>query len=65
VDDLEAAMSKVYRECMDVEDLPPQVPRQHSFRKRIDYIVDRSLSQVGIDENAFSENLFEYIEWCR
>jgi len=63
--DLEAAMRKVYSECLDVEVLPPHVPRVHTPRKRTEYLVDRSLENLGIDSEGLSEELADYIEWCR
>jgi hypothetical protein len=65
VRDLEGAMRKVYRECLDSEALPPHVPRQHPARKRSQYRVDRSLSQVGVSEAELDARLAPYIAWCR
>ncbi len=65
VRDLEGAMLEVYRECMDTEELPPHVPRQHPPRRRTQYLLDRSLAQVGVNEAALEARLAEYIAWCR
>jgi hypothetical protein len=58
-------MHKVYRECLDTEELPPHVPRQHPPRKRTQYLLDRSLAQVGVNEAALDARLAPYIAWCR
>jgi hypothetical protein len=64
VRDLEGTMLKVYRECLDEDELPPHVPREHTPRVRHDYMIDRSLAQMGIDEAALREYLADYIAWC-
>jgi len=65
VRDLEAAMSKVYRECLDSSRLPPHVPRSHPPRERTNYLLNRSLEQVGVDEAVLNARLSSYIAWCR
>lgn len=65
VQDLEGTLSKVYRECLDLETLPPHLPRVHAQRKRSHYSVDRSLEQLGIDVQALNARLAFYIRWCR
>ena len=63
--DLEGTMAKVYRECLDTPTLPPHVPREHAPRKRTDYLIDRSLEDLRIDEEALNARLAGYIAWCR
>jgi hypothetical protein len=65
VRDLEGTMGKVYRECLDTEELPSHVPRQHPPRKRTQYLLDRSLAQVGVNQAELDARLAPYIEWCR
>lgn len=65
VRDLEGTMRKVYRECLDTEELPAHVPRQHPPRKRTQYLLDRSLAQVGVNQAQLEARLAAYIEWCR
>lgn len=65
VKDLEGTMKKVYRECLDVEVLPPHVPTIHAERSRTNYLIDRSLEQLGIDIKAINQRLAPYIRWCR
>lgn len=65
VRDLEGAMLEVYRECLDTEELPAHVPRQHPPRKRTEYLLDRSLAQVGVNEAELDARLAPYIAWCR
>lgn len=45
--------------------LPSFVPRSHAPRERNEYILDRTLADVGIDETALNERLANYINWCR
>lgn len=65
IEDLEAAMAKVYRECLDTPILPDYVPTVHEPRVRTNYILNRSLAEFGVDEDAFNERLKGYISWCR
>lgn len=64
VRDLEGTMAKVYRECLDTPELPAHVPRAHPPRNRTDYLLNRSLAQVGVDEAAVRAELSTYITWC-
>ncbi len=63
--DLEGTMAKVYRECLDTPVLPAHVPREHAPRKRTEYLIDRTLAELRIDEEALNARLADYIEWCR
>lgn len=65
VKDLEGTMQRVYHECMGLETLPPHVPRVHPPRERTNYILNRSLAQVGVSEAAVNARLARYIAWCR
>lgn len=65
VRDLEGAMRKVYRECLDIEELPPHVPRVHPPRERTNYRLNRTLKDAGVDEAALNQRLRDYIAWCR
>lgn len=65
VRDLESAMRAVYRECLDSPDLPDFVPRVHPPRDRANYLLNRSLAEVGVDEAALNARLAGYIAWCR
>ena len=65
VRDLEGAMKKVYRECLDSESVPVHVPHSHPPRERTNYLVNRSLAQLDIDEVALNTRLSSYIDWCR
>ena len=58
-------MGKVYRECLDTPELPAHVPRQHPPRERTNYLLNRSLASVGVDEAALNATLADYIRWCR
>ncbi len=64
VRDLEGAMSLVYRECLDQPELPPWAPREHTPRERKDYLLNRSLEQLGIDRDALERELADFIAWC-
>lgn len=63
VADLEASMAKIYRECLDMDELPAHVPREHAPRERKRYAIDRSLTRVGIDADALEARLAAYIGW--
>ncbi len=64
VRDLEGTMRKVYRDCLDRE-LSPHVPKTHAARDRSNYSIDRSLAELGIDENALKQRLEAYRKWCK
>ncbi len=64
VDDLPAAMLPVYKACFDEDALPAHIPDDHPPRERGNYTVDRSLSELGIDEAELREKLADYIAWC-
>ncbi len=63
VQDLEGTMGEVYRRCFGLAALPAHVPRVHEPRKRTDYLLNRSLSQLGIDEAALVGRFGGYIDW--
>ncbi|KIG19428.1 hypothetical protein DB30_02709 [Enhygromyxa salina] len=65
VRDLEGAMTRVYRECLDSPTLPDFVPREHPPRERKHYSINRSLAELGIDEAALEGRLAAYVAWCR
>lgn len=62
--DLEGTWREVYRQCLDREP-SPHVPRTHAARVRTNYSVDRSLTQLGVDEAALKRRLEAYGRWCR
>ena len=64
VTDLEGSMGRVYRECLDQDTLPPHVPRAHPPRKRTDYLLNRSLAQLQIDEADLHAKQADYLTWC-
>jgi hypothetical protein len=65
VQDLEKAMTQVYRTCCDTAELPPHVPRSHAPRERTNYTVNRTLAQLGIDEARLRARLASYVAWCQ
>ncbi len=65
VRDLEGTLRRVYRECLDLEALPPELPLTHADRVRTHYSFDRSLAQLGIDVGALDQRLGAYNRWCR
>lgn len=65
VRDLEGTMRRVYRECLDQDELPSHVPRKHGPRERTNYLVDRSLAQLGIDGAAYNAQNAAYVALCR
>lgn len=64
VDDLPAAMRRVYKACFDEDTLPAHIPDKHPPRERVNYTVNRSLSELGIDEAKLRERLADYTAWC-
>jgi len=62
VRDLPGTMRRVYRACLDREP-PPQVPLTHAKRKRTGYSIDRSLTQLGLDEGRLAEQVADYERW--
>lgn len=64
VHDLEGTMARVYRECLDRQELPPHVPRVHAPRKRHSYSEDRSLAELGVDTAWLERRLDAYYRWC-
>ena len=65
VADLEATMTRVYQECLDTAPLPAHVPRVHPPRQRTNYLLNRSLAQVGVSEAALHARLADYLVWCQ
>ncbi len=62
-DDLEGALKRMYRECFDTE-VPPEVPTEHAPRVRTEYLVNRSLEELGIDRGELDARCADYIAWC-
>ena len=65
VDDLESSMKQVYRDCFNSDELPPHVPKTHPPREREHYTVNRTLSELGVDEGDLKNRLSNYIDWCQ
>lgn len=63
-DDLESVLTRMYRECFDSE-VPPEVPTEHAPRVRTEYLVNRTLEELGIDRDELDARCAAYIEWCR
>lgn len=65
VDDLTGTMAKIYKECLQrqEEGLPPYVPLKHHPRVRSNYTVNRSLKDMGVDEQALALRLAAYKKW--
>ena len=64
VADLDGSLARVYRDCLGLE-VPADRPTSHTKRNRTNYLVDRSLAELGIDESALNVRLAAYIAWCR
>ncbi len=64
VANLDGSLARVYHDCLDLE-VPADRPTSHTKRNRTNYLVDRSLADLGIDESALNARLAAYIEWCR
>jgi Sulfotransferase family len=62
VQDLPGTMTNVYQECMDR--VPDHISTmQHPPRKRTNYMIDRSLEDLGVDQDALQRRLLGYIQW--
>lgn len=64
VADLEGTLRQVYRECLDLDEVPAHLPRTHPPRKRSHYSVDRSLEQLSISPEWLKHRLEGYRRWC-
>ena len=58
-------MKQVYLDCFGSQELPAHIPRTHPPRERKQYSVNRTLAELGIDENEIKNSLREYINWCQ
>jgi hypothetical protein len=65
VNDLEGSMKKVYKECFGSDELPAHIPIEHPPRERKNYSMDRSLAELGINEEEIKKGLEDYIDWCQ
>ena len=65
VNDLEATMKQVYLECFNSDELPSHIPKSHPPRERKHYTVNRTLSELGVNEDDLKKNLSDYIDWCQ
>lgn len=65
VDDLESSMKRIYKDYFNSDELPPHIPTNHSPRERKHYTVNRTLSELGVDEGALKNKLSDYIDWCQ
>lgn len=64
VRDLPGTLRAVYRECLDLDEPPPDVTGVHAPRQRGSYRIDRSLQQLGVDVDALNRRLAAYRSWC-
>ena len=65
VDNLESSMKRVYQDCFNSDELPPHIPKNHPPREREHYTVNRTLSELGVDESDLKNKLSDYIDWCQ
>ena len=65
VDNLESSMKQVYQDCFNSDELPPHIPKNHPPREREHYTVNRTLSELGVDEGDLKNRLSDYIDWCQ
>lgn len=64
VNDLETSMKRVYLDCFGSGELPSYIPKKHPPRERKQYSIDRTLSELGVDEIELKKGLSDYIIWC-
>jgi hypothetical protein len=65
VNDLETSMKRVYLDCFGSDELPSYIPKNHPPRERSQYSVDRTLSELGVDEAEIKTQLRDYLLWCQ
>ena len=65
VKDLEGSMKQVYLDCFGSDELPAHMPRTHPPREREHYSVNRTLSELDLDEAEIKKSLKDYIDWCQ
>jgi hypothetical protein len=65
VNDLESSMKRVYQDCFNSDKLPAHIPKGHPPREREHYTVNRTLSELGVDESDLRSKLRDYIGWCQ
>jgi len=65
VNDLESSMKQIYLDCFGSDELPAHVPKTHPPRERKRYSVNRTLSELGVDEAKIRSDLWEYMDWCQ
>ncbi|MEC8379761.1 MAG: sulfotransferase [Myxococcota bacterium] len=63
VADLEQTLKTIYGRCLPHIDPTGFVHKDHVKRQRTGYSVDRSYTQLNIDENELLQPLEEYITW--
>lgn len=65
VTDLQSVVLGVYGFCFGDTKLPPHVPHEHPPRERKNYRINRSLTDLGVDEFQLRTRLASYIAWCK
>jgi hypothetical protein len=63
VDDLTGTMARVYQDCMGRETLQAHIPKEHPARNRKNCTVNRSMQDLGLDEEALQERSADYTAW--
>ena len=63
VDDLEKTLTTIYERCLPHIDSNGFIYQTHTQRKRTEYSVDRSYTQLNVDEMVLLEPLQDYIAW--
>ncbi len=63
VADLEGTLAGIYAACLDQPQVPANLPREHPPRRRSHYLFDRSLDEVGVDEDGLRARLADYAAW--
>lgn len=65
VADLEGTLTLIYQRCLPNVDPTGYIPTTHAPRQRTNYAINRTLAEVGIDEQALLAPLQSYRQWCR
>ena len=63
VQDLPSVLETIYKECLGLDSVPPEVSTRHTPKDRNNYSVNRSLKELGVEEEALKKQLANYIQW--
>mmetsp|Transcript_25724 Transcript_25724/g.35682 ORF Transcript_25724/g.35682 Transcript_25724/m.35682 type:complete len:440 (+) Transcript_25724:367-1686(+) len=65
IKNLEGTLQYLYKQCLDGKEIPEDVPRVHTERRRGNYMINRSLKDLGVNEEQVRVRLAQYYEWTK